>query len=41
MAAYVVHPGATKMYQDLKEVYWWEGLKRDVAEFISKCLVCQ
>ncbi|WRX07830.1 Integrase zinc-binding domain - like 2 [Theobroma cacao] len=38
MAAYVVHPGATKMYQDLKEVYWWEGLKRDVAEFVSKCL---
>ncbi|WRX08490.1 Reverse transcriptase/retrotransposon-derived protein [Theobroma cacao] len=41
MAAYVVHPRATKMYQDLKEVYWWEGLKRDVAEFVSKCLVCQ
>ncbi|EOY08659.1 DNA/RNA polymerases superfamily protein [Theobroma cacao] len=41
MAAYVIHPGATKMYQDLKEVYWWEGLKRDVAEFVSKCLVCQ
>ncbi|EOY08454.1 DNA/RNA polymerases superfamily protein [Theobroma cacao] len=41
MVAYVVHPGATKMYQDLKEVYWWEELKRDVAEFVSKCLVCQ
>ncbi|WRX26840.1 Reverse transcriptase domain - like 10 [Theobroma cacao] len=41
MAAYVVHPRATKMYQDLKEVYWWEGLKRDVAEFVFECLVCQ
>ncbi|WRX26670.1 Reverse transcriptase domain - like 10 [Theobroma cacao] len=41
MAAYVVHLGATKMYQDLKEVYWWERLKRDVAEFVSKCVVCQ
>ncbi|EOY19023.1 Uncharacterized protein TCM_043642 [Theobroma cacao] len=41
MAAYMVHPGAIKMYQDLKEVYWWEGLKKNVAEFISKCLVCQ
>ncbi|WRX18968.1 Integrase zinc-binding domain - like 10 [Theobroma cacao] len=39
--AYMVHPGATKMYHDLKEVYWWEGLKKDVAEFVSKCLVCQ
>ncbi|WRX14095.1 Reverse transcriptase domain - like 10 [Theobroma cacao] len=38
MAAHVVHLGVTKMYQDLKEVYWWEGLKRDVAEFVSKCL---
>ncbi|WRX28550.1 Integrase zinc-binding domain - like 10 [Theobroma cacao] len=41
MAAYVVHPRATKMYQDLKEVYWWEGLKKDVAEFVSKCLIVQ
>ncbi|WRX28298.1 Integrase zinc-binding domain - like 10 [Theobroma cacao] len=41
MATYVVHLGATKMYQDLKKVYWWEGLKKDVAEFISKFLVCQ
>ncbi|XP_017984330.1 PREDICTED: uncharacterized protein LOC18586808 [Theobroma cacao] len=41
MVAYVVHPGATKMYQDLKEVYWWEGLKKDEAEFVSECLVCQ
>ncbi|XP_017970419.1 PREDICTED: uncharacterized protein LOC108660672 [Theobroma cacao] len=41
MAAYVVHLGATKMYQDMKEVYWWERLKKDVAEFVSKRLVCQ
>ncbi|XP_017973053.1 PREDICTED: uncharacterized protein LOC108661362 [Theobroma cacao] len=41
MEAYVVHPGATKMYQDLREVYWWEKLKKDVIEFVSKCLACQ
>ncbi|WRX28305.1 Integrase zinc-binding domain - like 10 [Theobroma cacao] len=41
MATYMVHPRATKMYQDLREVYWWEGLKKDVAEFVSKCLVYQ
>ncbi|WRX11364.1 Integrase zinc-binding domain - like 7 [Theobroma cacao] len=41
MVAYVVYLGATKMDQDLKEVYWWEGLKKDVTEFVSKCLVCQ
>ena len=26
------------MYHDLREIYWWEGLKRDIAEFVSKCL---
>ncbi|KAA0063967.1 gag protease polyprotein [Cucumis melo var. makuwa] len=30
-----------KMYQDLKRVYWWRNMKREVAEFVSKCLVCQ
>ncbi|KAL0551810.1 hypothetical protein IC582_010899 [Cucumis melo] len=36
-----MHPGSTKLYQDLKRVYWWRNMKREVAEFVSKCLVCQ
>ncbi|KAL0533872.1 hypothetical protein IC582_028143 [Cucumis melo] len=36
-----MHPGSTKMYQNLKRVYWWHNMKREVAEFVSKCLVCQ
>ncbi|KAL4027967.1 hypothetical protein IC575_011157 [Cucumis melo] len=36
-----MHPGNMKMYQDLKRVYWWRNMKREVAEFVSKCLVCQ
>ncbi|KAL4039223.1 hypothetical protein IC575_002872 [Cucumis melo] len=36
-----LHPGSTKMYQDLKRVYWWRNMKREVAEFVSRCLVCQ
>ncbi|KAL0560422.1 hypothetical protein IC582_000827 [Cucumis melo] len=36
-----MHPGSTKMYQDLKRVYWWLNMKREVAEFVSRCLVCQ
>ena len=23
---YSIHPDSTKMYHDLKEVYWWEGI---------------
>ena len=38
---YSVHPGATKMYQGLREHFWWNGMKRDVAEYVSKCLACQ
>ncbi|KAF3627278.1 hypothetical protein FXO38_28845 [Capsicum annuum] len=38
---YVVHPGSTKMYHDLKTLYWWNNMKRDVADFVSKCLNCQ
>ena len=29
------------MYQDLKGLFWWEGMKKDVAKFVSKCLVHQ
>lgn len=36
-----IHPGGTKMYHDLKEHFWWIGMKRDIAEFVSKCLTCQ
>ncbi|XP_040945805.1 uncharacterized protein [Gossypium hirsutum] len=38
---YVMHPGGNKMYQDLRVFYWWLGLKKDVADFIGRCLVCQ
>jgi len=38
---FAVHPGGTKMYQDLKRQYWWKGMKADVAKFVAKCLTCQ
>jgi hypothetical protein len=37
---YSVHPGADKMYHDLKDFYWWPGMKRSIAEYVSKCLTC-
>jgi len=36
-----LHLGMTKMYQDLKETFWWQGMKKDVAQFVSACLTCQ
>ncbi|KAL8091637.1 hypothetical protein AgCh_034046 [Apium graveolens] len=38
---YSIHPGSTKMYRDHKEYYWWPNMKREVAEWVSKCLTCQ
>ncbi|GKF34636.1 putative reverse transcriptase domain-containing protein [Tanacetum coccineum] len=35
---YSIHPGADKMYHDLRDLYWWLGMKRDIAEYVSKCL---
>ncbi|GJR46975.1 putative reverse transcriptase domain-containing protein [Tanacetum coccineum] len=37
---YSIHPGADKMYHDLRDLYWWPGMKRDIAEYVSKCLTC-
>lgn len=33
----MVHPGSTKMYRDLKEFYWWSNMKREIAEYVTKC----
>nr|GEV34713.1 hypothetical protein [Tanacetum cinerariifolium] len=37
---YYVHLGADKMYYDLRDRYWWPGMKKDIAEYVSKCLTC-
>ncbi|KAK1604694.1 hypothetical protein QYE76_028367, partial [Lolium multiflorum] len=38
---YSIHPGGTKMYQDLKEQFWWHGIKREIGSYIAKCDICQ
>ncbi|XP_069152661.1 uncharacterized protein [Solanum lycopersicum] len=38
---YSIHPGSTKMYHDLKKIYWWDGMKKDIAEYVAKCPNCQ
>ncbi|GKG04165.1 retrotransposon protein, putative, ty3-gypsy subclass, partial [Tanacetum coccineum] len=27
---FTIHPGSTKMYRDLKQYFWWNGMKQDV-----------
>ena len=38
---FTMHPGGNKMYQDMKQYYWWRGMKKDISEYVSKCLTCQ
>ena len=40
-STYSIHPRSTKMYLDLRERYWWYGLKRDVAKYVAICDTCQ
>ncbi|KAJ8772839.1 hypothetical protein K2173_028016 [Erythroxylum novogranatense] len=40
MAAYAMHPGTTKMYNTLKQHFWWPGMKKQVAEYVSRCMTC-
>ncbi|GKE55079.1 putative reverse transcriptase domain-containing protein [Tanacetum coccineum] len=37
---YSIHPGSDKMYQDLKQLYWWSNMKEDISTYVSKCLTC-
>ena len=37
---YSIHPGNTKMYLDLKERFWWTGMKKDIADYVAVCDVC-
>ena len=38
---YSIHPGSTKMYQNLKQNYWWVSMKQEIAKFVAQCDVCQ
>ena len=32
---YRIHPGGTKMYKDLKETFWWNNMKREIAQYVA------
>jgi hypothetical protein len=36
-----MHPGSNKMYHDLRSLYLWTRMKREIAKYISKCDTCQ
>ena len=38
---YFICPGSTKMYQDLKQIYWWDGIEKDIKDYVANCPNCQ
>ncbi|KAI5337770.1 hypothetical protein L3X38_017041 [Prunus dulcis] len=40
-SAFAMHPGSTKMYHTLREHYWWPFMKKEIAKYVRKCLICQ
>ncbi|KAM1144147.1 hypothetical protein ACFX2B_032592 [Malus domestica] len=41
LSAYAMHPGSTKLYRTIRPFYYWLGMKRDVADYVSRCIICQ
>jgi hypothetical protein len=37
LSRYSIHPGSTKMYQDLKQHYWWTKMKIEIARYVARC----
>eukprot|EP00253_Pinus_taeda_P018433 PITA_18433 len=38
---YTGHPGYQKMVTALKKEYYWPGMKKQVVEYLARCLECQ
>ena len=36
LSRYSIHPGSNKMYQDLKQRFWWTRMKREIAKYVSE-----
>jgi hypothetical protein len=37
ISKFSIHPGSTKMYQDLRQHFWWTRMKREIAKYVSEC----
>ena len=40
-APYSGHPGYQKTIATARKQYFWPGMKKDMAEYISRCMKCQ
>lgn len=36
-----IHSGATKMSLDLRKMFWWPGMNKEIEKFMYACLTCK
>jgi hypothetical protein len=41
LSKFSMHTGSNKMYHDLRSLYWWTRMKREIAKYVSECDTCQ
>jgi transposase InsO family protein len=41
LSKFSMHPDSTKMYQDLKQNFWWTRMRREIAQYVSECDIRQ
>jgi hypothetical protein len=41
LSKFSMHPDSNKMYHDLRSLYWWTRMKREIAKYVSECDTCQ
>jgi hypothetical protein len=41
LTKFSMHPGSDKMYHNLKPLYWWTTIKREITKYVSECDTCQ
>jgi hypothetical protein len=41
LSEFSMHPRSNKMYHDLRSLYWWTRMKREIAKYVSECDTCQ
>jgi hypothetical protein len=41
LSRYSIHLRSTKMYQDLKQHYWWTKMKIEIARYVARCDTCR
>ncbi|XP_012458225.1 uncharacterized protein LOC105779020 [Gossypium raimondii] len=38
---FLLHLGSIKKYRNLRSLYWWPGMKKEISEYVSSCITCQ